>query len=86
MEYTKGEWKKYGAHVHVNTPYTSDEIVTVLCPGWMSKDEQRDNAQLITAAPDMYEALKSIDKWFEKQGKPTPEYITKALAKAEGNA
>jgi len=50
MAISKGEWKRYGQHIHLSDTNTSDEIVTVLCPAWMSKEEARANADIIVAA------------------------------------
>ena len=63
--YTKGEWKKYGRHIHINTSNTSDEIATVLWPDWMPESESVANAHLISAAMDMYEALKQVEVDYE---------------------
>ncbi len=43
------------------------------------------NAHLIAAAPDMYEALKALVKYHEREGKAIPCLVdaTEALAKAE---
>ena len=60
MNYTKGEWKRYGLHIHRSDGRTASEIATVLACGWMAQDEAVYNAQLIAAAPLMYEALKLI--------------------------
>jgi len=90
MEYTKGEWKRYGRHIHINTNNTSDEIAGVLCPGWMPREEAQANAHLIAAAPDMYEALKEITELAPRAMLKLPyaiqavEIAEKALAKAEG--
>ncbi len=85
MNCTKGEWKAY------KDPLTKDTYAVDVKHTGREKTYQeiaivfhKDDAHLIAAAPEMYEALKGIDKWFERQDKPTPEYITQALAKAEG--
>ena len=89
MNYTKGEWKKYGQHIHINTANTSDEIITVLWPEWMPESEARANAHLIAAAPDMYEALKAMyQSWVVRPDDEVNVLLykmaRKALAKAEG--
>jgi len=50
-------------------------------------DEQyrKGDAQLIAAAPDMYEALKYARRFMKKEDVDV-EYIDKAIAKAEGTA
>jgi len=90
-QYTKGEWKKYGQHIHINTSNTSDEIATVLWPDWMPESEARANAHLIAAAPKMYEALKAFDHYLSapyphnmKLKKYATDLMEQALAKAEG--
>jgi len=81
MNYTKGEWRytiigleskvvdeRLGIIAHVSERNSLAEIEA--------------NAYLISAAPDMYEALKEA---FEKSHNPEVEIILmKALAKAEG--
>lgn len=65
MNYTKGEWKKYGQHIHINTANTSDEIATILWPDWMPESEAKANAHLIAASPRMADLLQRlvIDGW-----------------------
>ena len=82
VEYTKGEWK-----VHPNYDWVVGENNQVVanCTGY---DNQHDNAQLISAAPDMYGALKGIlplIESFTPYQRTRPEIINAqmALAKAE---
>jgi len=89
MDYTKGEWKKYGQHIHINTSNTSDEIATVLWPEWMPESEARANAHLIAAAPDTAESLQELISFLIHDGLDgNPRLIpiinrgTKALKKA----
>ena len=89
MKYTKGEWKRYGQHIHLNESDTSSEIVTVLCPMWMPKEEAEANAHLISAAPELYEAVRGIythlPSTCRKLGDNCPKCrAMEALAKAEG--
>lgn len=96
--YTKGRWhaatmrmtKKNWASLHVES-FTivqrgRDIIAAVWC-GDDGKDEERCNARLLSAAPEMYEALKEIwdnpsnRSWLASDhGKA----IRAAIAKAEG--
>ena len=98
MDYTKGNWKAYGQHIHLDAPHTSDEIVSVLCPGWMDKAEAKANALLIAAAPALAEACEelvaALTRWLDTAQQDsvfTVDIVDKAdrlarqaLAKAEG--
>jgi len=74
MNYTKGEWtvtdsaferfhtyrsKRTGARIFVTTGMELDEIAEVQGD---TEEEAQANANLIAAAPDMYEALKLYQK------------------------
>lgn len=73
--------KKFIAEAWIECPYGHD------CP---SEEEAEANANLIAAAPDMYEALKEFFKLLEGDKAPKWRAIAfydiakKALAKAEG--
>lgn len=104
MEYTKGEWKVIQGlivpcQVGGSPPLADNEIPTEYRIAEMfeypdvvySKDEIRANAQLISAAPELYEALEQAQQdinWMlnnEKFLNPHVfDYLEKALAKAEG--
>ena len=100
MEYTKGEWKVNGfdkrlvqvdLYDGVNRFGIADCSNTGLLP-----EQEIANAQLISAAPEMYEALKVVYELLKMQysivlghypnyDKYTEiEQVEKALAKAEG--
>ena len=100
MEYTKGEWKQQAASDD-NTAKNDNRIV--LCGiytiasvyGRARKEETEANAQLISSAPDMYEALRdiglSIAVNYDDNNKPffliDAEYLERIraiIAKAEG--
>ena len=89
MEYTKGEWKQ---HEHLDTGemfITSNAKNIAFTSRPRTKEDKLEvgaNAQLIAAAPDMYEALISASgslKLYDP-GSPAIDEIAKALAKAEG--
>lgn len=91
MEYTKGEWKAQILH--------SDGVI-IKRAAWEIRTDEYDiatyiqnsapirkqaDAQLMAAAPDMYEALKRLEKDLKINGLGVfVGYFTKALAKAEG--
>jgi hypothetical protein len=79
MEYTKGPWTANGNGVHKGI----NAVAITLNP-----DNKINDAQLISAAPDMYEALISIIEHVNTCSDPVPEVLwekaEQALAKAEG--
>jgi len=93
MEYTKGEWKaanKSGEDTY-NIYADQDNSLSYL----IARDCTEANANLIAAAPDMYEALKGLTEWAklsfsddvgEWADENDPAIVTaiKAQAKAEG--
>ncbi len=90
MNYTKGEWKvtqwieKHGFNVFSETGgFVASVPMNVGLEHTMI--EAGANAHLIAAAPDMYEALKALVKYHEREGKAIPCLVdaTEALAKAE---
>jgi len=102
MEYTKGEWEAKGSRVvipkkdgFIPTIYFPTFVVaqcsTYCGPDYKEPDykEAEANAQLISATPDMYEALKDAQYWFAEAEAYIPLHsatlsaINKALAKAE---
>lgn len=105
MSYTKGPWKVIrwnGGHfptlqVRAEDEYGSHQVCS-FPDGWNGLDDQDDivkaNAQLISAAPDMYEALKLARKRLciacglcDGEGEKVCGNVAKidaALAKAEG--
>ena len=88
MEYTKGEWK--AVETEPNNPDSWEYHVTcdVGYKHTVCRDANVDNAHLIAAAPDMYEACKQALRTFEAHKiRPfDPRYLklSQALAKAEG--
>ena len=91
MKYTKGEWiyKKYsGDDIGVYSATGSGYDIALVRSGGHNDDVEA-NAQLISAAPDMYEVLKAV--YAEIAHLPTERFlllggteIEKALAKVEG--
>jgi len=77
MEYTKGEWWIEFHDCHTTIEAESQTVCT---------DVSNCDAHLIAAAPDMYEALKSLEGYGRKYpcGVPFRDKIKIALAKAEG--
>jgi len=92
MNYTKGEWKAYGSTVHLVDSTTSTNIICCDQLGFMAEGEAHANAYLISAAPEMYEALKGLCHAYNVDEysiipSQDPEYwrrVFRALAKAEG--
>ena len=90
-KFTKGEWKLKPTDFHMEFELTTDErvedskvsIVTIdTCYSGYIGDEQKANANLIAAAPLMYEMLKRLS---EKQWDASEEEeIENLLAKARG--
>ncbi len=94
MNYTKGEWTNVAKGIIDQL----DRTIAILIDG--SYEEKRANANLIAAAPDMYEALKAMLEGSEiaplrpdepirvwERAMPSEEAILmgfKALAKAKG--
>lgn len=98
--YTKGEWK-----VDTESPLTVlakvGEGYSLICDcsnPWQPKERKEANAHLIAAAPDMYKALKQIQKWLLDGGAIKPGQLlneqfvkannltVKALSKADKGA
>jgi len=93
MNYTKGEWR-------VGEPFVKGQDYPIysedgyeLARAFIYNGEQKANAHLIAAAPDMYEALKQlmVDYRVICERKPRNTILqtrlsmaVKALAKAEG--
>lgn len=91
MNYTKGEWKVEDETVIV----CGMRLIASTTAGGFNysayRKENEANAHLISAAPDMYEALKALDEYGNashpynlKLKKVAFELLDKALAKAEG--
>ena len=100
VKHTPGPWKKeindYDRSLEI-TDRKGKPIANIysgfLCCEWdfiMTQEEEKANANLIAAAPDMYEALKELFKLLEGDKAPKWRAIAfydiakKALAKAEG--
>jgi hypothetical protein len=113
--FTPGPWA-VRAGANRSGRYEIEAGAQILCPGtggarsysdvvaathWSGTPEWEANAHLIAAAPEMYEALKHLHKWFEitgssinaRWGRIPPEdskiivdAMRAALAKAEGTS
>jgi hypothetical protein len=97
MEYTKGEWSKGS---FADEPFArsllsiyredGEAIVMVLSPNLMAFEEAEANAQLIAAAPDLYEACKAVLPlltgafYITHTTRPEIVALKQAIAKAEG--
>lgn len=85
MEYTKGGWINRQTRVE-----SIDGEIIAQCWGvdhFLSTQEAINNARLIAAAPDMYEALKELTSRVSIMGyfKPSKQaQFRQALAKANG--
>lgn len=104
MDYTKGEWKVYKFDDIQRIDVVAEDkmnfyngiVANIVGEKSLSYDERKVNAHLISAAPDMYEALKLL-KDPQNQVEVTPlgyaifrlskekvEQIARAIEKAEG--
>ena len=82
MNYTKGEWKSDQFRQVVSE---SKVICFIGLRGHIEDDEDASNANLIAAAPDMYEALKAINAAKDPFNDVTIiRNMVNALRKAEG--
>jgi len=91
MEYTKGEWTVIQDEASALTIISGTKYVAKTSKAISRQDhlEVQDNARLIAAAPQMYEALKAlvpIIESFTPYQRKRPEVLRaiEALAKAEG--
>ncbi len=96
MEYTKGEWyweEDNKGNLHNLRSKNGNEDKHILFVGMdflgqFSFENQKANAQLISAAPNMYKVLQGIKRVFEdnpwQRTSLWYEDMEKALAKAEG--
>ena len=92
--YTKGDWKAYQTDIKperwtICAGNTGEQgIAKTVLDNAIPPAEKKANAELISAAPDLYEACEQALRTFEAHRiKPTdPRYmgLAKALAKAEG--
>jgi hypothetical protein len=94
LNYTKGNWRVinegFGIDIGVGTNYDDYVAHIFYTSGAINpekKDRDKANANLISASPDMYEALKkiadvAIKHW--KSDDPLLEPMLKAINKAEG--
>lgn len=95
FKYTPGPWKVCAPPDKVCTNYGGDKdvakggwgkvIVTCRRSSWMSEGEEFANAQLISAAPDLLDALKDARYALYGNG-PGNLRIDAAIAKAEGRS
>jgi len=96
---TKGEWKVYESPFAPAVIIDRPRRLIATCHlevGSEGMAEATANAHLIAAAPDMYEALKQIQKWllvdgeldrkdlYNQQFIKANDLTAKAIAKAEG--
>ena len=91
-EYTKGPWKHAdapeGCSEQIYAPQAGNGnggLITVISSG-VSKEEDIANAHLISAAPEMYEALEAVKDRIEGEWEldaDSFQLVLKALAKAE---
>jgi hypothetical protein len=93
MNYTKGEWKitklsePVGRYPRYYVEAPCNNAVAIID---VRNDNAQEDARLISAAPDMYEALKVVAGWFVEVKAYIPHHgatlgqINNALAKAEG--
>jgi hypothetical protein len=80
MEYTKGEWV-----INTVSGIRIESKTKCICLLGDIEDEDFANVQLISAAPDMYEALKETQPYISSTGHPgLLKLINEALLKAEG--
>jgi hypothetical protein len=95
MNYTKGEWIQVdGNFVYCLNKIGTNRFQALISAGQDDNEKRIDkteimaNTFLISASPDMYEALKAIknlcDGYTELDKETTSLYIGKILAKAEG--
>jgi len=90
MTRTQGPWtistwpqKGGGIGIGVGITGTTPCIANVLSRD-VPTNEQEANTHLISAAPDMYEALKEVESELLVVDMEVPGYIIVAIAKAEG--
>ena len=80
MNYTKGEWKVAPA---IDIPYKTSVMVGRLTVADIVEmpvlGEAEANTNLIAAAPDMYEALKRVVKYFDRIIADTSEKYESAM-------
>ena len=89
MNYSKGEWKVIASKVapgsqfySVVSDYRKHQFeIAKLAP--FHQGESETNAHLISAAPDMYEALNEVLWDLKQRAMPDIETVRQALAKAE---
>ncbi len=92
MEYTKGEWRRFGGMVDGYGIVSSSGEVIIEQQA-LSGLENEANAHLIASAPDLYEACRHAkivlarkldDSYLNQQEELLYIELGKALAKAEG--
>ena len=93
MNYTKGEWRveqdDFGTEIISDQTNPDDTVNIAEVDSYKEDDnEVRANAQLIAAAPAMYEALRVIKWYLDEPNKVTlqrvQERVAEALVKADG--
>lgn len=90
-KFTKGPWIAFYPHELINSDHVSVESDDgkQICISEVYKsnlDERTANANLIAAAPEMYEMLQAVNEWHILQGEigPFQVEIDRLLAKARG--
>ena len=85
MEYTKGEWKYNCPYIDTTEGHRIAQVYNYWAPGYS------DNAKLLVAAPDMYEALKALLDEYQISQDDTEINVStnwvrafNAISKAEG--
>lgn len=79
-KHTPGPW--FYAESEVGTPFVDSESVGDLSAVALPLDEQKANAHLIAAAPDLLEALEDLLPWLEDAR--MADGARAAIAKARG--
>lgn len=86
MSYTKGEWEWWTSNSYKRLTAKTDGDVLhayIASDGHPCIQVSKDDANLISAAPDLYEALKYARRFMDPRTFDT-EFIDKALSKAQG--
>lgn len=84
--HTPGPWHNLGPIIHRNGDHVAYVRVSSVGGGETGTPEQRANADLIKAAPELLAQLKALAVQLEAGGMIVPPNVTEAIAKAEGRA
>lgn len=89
-KFTKGEWNVEGTSMAIGSSYRGNFNVTSTCFDGDIGDSSKANANLIAAAPEMYELLSEVSHVLGHELSPTNKAYIKAikelLAKARGES